>query len=512
MKSCSIAVYTLINTLSKTERRYFTIKARQHTLKQGNGYLKLYNAILETGATTDEELMHLHTDEPYMNYFATAKAHLFSHILKSLDTYHRVGSPKEQLKAKLHHVEILLDKGLKKEAASLLTRIKKKAVLQEFFVLYPEIFALKQRLLAGDALQKTTLKELAELEQQIKHFWHQYANYNSYWLLFNRIYKIHLQEVKTKKQSDKEQLGKWFNDPILTNESMAKSISAKLLFWQLKALMYFTKNQSEQAANSNKQLLSLLDQHPHILALNPRRYLSVLNNYLIDCLILDRNRDLEDGLLRIRELPRLKAYKKLPNTERDVFRLSYSLEMNRFLSEGNFEALYAIRHTVELGVKKWGSQLSDHHLVAFYYMIAYSCFALTKYEECLDWTNRIMAETDEKSAAALQISGRLLNLLAHYELGNNELLEYAINNVRRYQKRREKLTQLEALILSSLTSLIHLPSGERKKTYLSLESKLSALKEDSSEKTLFHNFNYPAWVKMKLTKESFSSIYKRIIA
>src|SRR5678810_1415078 len=70
-------------------------------------------------------------------------------------------------------------------------------------------------------------------------------------------------------------------------------------------------------------------------------------------------------------------------------------------------------------------------------------------EKAIDYLNKIINEKADLRTD-LQCYARLLHLIAHYELGNFELLEYLIKSVYRYMAKMQNLSKVEEEIFSFL--------------------------------------------------------------
>ena len=507
MKRSDTDIYTLVDQLSKTERRFFDLDARKHVVGEENNYFKLYQLIRQKNIDKDESVLGF-SEYGFVRYLSTAKVQLLQQLLNSLARYDLATNSFEQQKRKLHQVQILLSKGLITKAKSLLKRTQKTIEDYEFFVLIPEVIMLQQKIITQSGYANQSSSDLENVVKMGDNWWVEMQNYNEYWLLFSKIYKIHLEQGSKKGKNSKEKLQILFDDKMLLKVDTAMSISAKILFLQLKALQSFIENNPKGAAHFNQEILTLLERQPKILETNPQRYLSVLNNYVIDCLLLNEKSKFKAGLNRLRELPGLKAYKKLPNTKVNVFRLSYQLELNSNISAGRFYENKNILPIIEEGLMSFKKDLTEAQNITFYYLLTYAYLAMGEFNQSLDWSTKIINETSEKVGSDLQASARLLNLIAHYELGNFELLEYAITNVRRYHKRREKLYKLESLILSALSALIRSLDADRPEIFEKLRTELVQLRKENKDVNLFNNFNYPVWVTSKVQEISFQHAFK----
>jgi len=119
-------LHRLIKSLSKSEKRYFSIYASRHTAGETNNYLKLFEAIDKQTDYDEEAILKQFKKEAFVNKFSIAKARLYDTILDSLDAFHSNSSIDAQLKKDLHCAEILYKKTLYDQCAKLLLSAKKK--------------------------------------------------------------------------------------------------------------------------------------------------------------------------------------------------------------------------------------------------------------------------------------------------------------------------------------------------------------------------------------------------
>lgn len=512
MKKASATLYDLIAQLNKSEKRYFKLYSERHQIGKQNQYHQLYELIEEKNLNSDELVKKEIQKFPFANYYPIAKKNLLDNLLNALSQFHQASSIDEEIKQLCHKASILFDKSLIPACRTYLKKAKKKALSFERFHLMLEILFLEKKVLSQQYDKQSSFENLQKIYEEENHYLNIIKNKNDYWFLFTQIYKFHFQKIRSRKQSDQDQFERWINDPLLQDINLAKSISAQLDFYQLNALKAFVKNQHEEALMYNNHFLALFDKHQNLIFTQPERYMSTLNNYLIDCLQLKKKVELQAGLKRLRETPKHKAFKGLKQTPINVFRLGNLLEFNGNISEGDFQKNCTLIPNVADDLIKYKPFMVAHNEVTFYYLFAYSYFGANSFEKALDWSNKIINETKENIVAELQGTTRLLNLLAHYELGNEELLQYTIINTKRYFTRRKQLYEVEKEMLSGLNKLIGLPKKERPQLFDKLYKTLSELKANPKESRSFNNFDYLAWVIGKQKGISFKEAFDSLIA
>src|SRR5688572_18492142 len=94
----SDSLFRLIKSLTKAEKRNFTIYASRHTSAEDNNGIKLFDAI----DSQEEYIENALTAKFGSKQFSIVKARLYDLILRSLDAFHSSSSIDAELKRDLH--------------------------------------------------------------------------------------------------------------------------------------------------------------------------------------------------------------------------------------------------------------------------------------------------------------------------------------------------------------------------------------------------------------------------
>ena len=111
----------------------------------------------------------------------------------------------------------------------------------------------------------------------------------------------------------------------------------------------------------------------------------------------------------------------------------------------------------------------------------------------------------------LQCYARLLHLIAHYELGNFDMLEYLIKSVYRFMAKMENLSLVEEEIFKFLRKSFHLCHRKLKPEFEKLLEKLKSSKRIVSRPGLFFTSILFRGSKAKCTKSLFKLLSKKKI-
>ena len=461
-----------------------------------NKYLELFQFIDEKECQNDAQLAHYIKDTSYYRHFPVAKKQLFDLLLESLHMYDQATSIDEQIKAAANQSRILVKRGFLKEAKRLIAKSKKKAYLYERFYLLLELISVEKSIQANEFYTDEEL--LLSLYKEERAVLFKRSRENDYWYLFSKIYKYHFKRQSLRSEGESNQLDLLLEDQLLQDSKHAITFQSRLDYYQLNALKHFLSGNGAKAAACNMRFIDEFERHPQMTRIFAERYLATFNNYLIDRFILKDYKTLRLGLKRLRSIPAEPEFKKIPNVDLTIFRLLVQMELNLGIALKDFKTNVSKIPAILLQMEQFGDRLVEHNLVTFYYLFAYSYFGNNQFEEVIDWTNRIIDNTSENVLTEIQTAARLINLLAHYHSGNEELLSYAINNVRRYQSRRDRLFTLEKKLLSALQRSIQQLPERRVRIFQKLEKELVELKNNPKENAPFNNFDYLTWVKSQI--------------
>jgi hypothetical protein len=186
-------------------------------------------------------------------------------------------------------------------------------------------------------------------------------------------------------------------------------------------------------------------------------------------------------------------------------------KINRHFLDGTFsEGLLLIPH-IEQKLKEFEMQLDRHRTLVFYYKFACLYFGCGNYGSCIDYLNKIIhLKADLRSD--IQCYARLLHLIAHYESGNDVILESQVRSVYRFMSKMQTLSIVEHEIFAFLRSSFQLSRGALKSGFSRLFEKLKKLEGNPMESRSFMYLDILSWLESKINnvpvQEIISSRYK----
>src|SRR5690554_6381317 len=161
-KTASSALFELIKSLTKSEKRYFKNYASRHTIGEVNNGIKIFDFIDQQNEF-DEAAVHTHfKGEAFLNQFPITKNRLYEQIISALDAFHANNDIDAQLYKMLHSIKILYSKGLYDHANRELLKTKRLAKKHGKIAILLQISNEEKRIIETRGYQNTSADSLQE--------------------------------------------------------------------------------------------------------------------------------------------------------------------------------------------------------------------------------------------------------------------------------------------------------------------------------------------------------------
>jgi len=182
-------------------------------------------------------------------------------------------------------------------------------------------------------------------------------------------------------------------------------------------------------------------------------------------------------------------------------------KMNQHFMTGSFEQSMELIQEVEHRLKEYELFIDNHRVMVLNYKIATLYFGNNDFEKSIDYLHKIIHQSIDLRYD-LQCYARLLHLLAHFELGNHELIEHLAKSVYRYMTKLENATRLEKEMFKFLRHAMNLTRYELKEELLLFLDRINAMERNRFENRSFAYLDIVSWVESKVQNRKMSDIIK----
>ncbi|MFN7539128.1 MAG: hypothetical protein ACK5RQ_03675, partial [Bacteroidota bacterium] len=175
---------------------------------------------------------------------------------------------------------------------------------------------------------------------------------------------------------------------------------------------------------------------------------------------------------------------------------------------GTFSEGLSLVPVIEEKLKEYEPFLDRHRVLVFYYKFASLYFGSGLYDESIDYLNKII-QLKVDLRTDLQCYARLLHLIAHYELGNHDLIQYLLKSVYRFMYKMKNLSVVEEKIFGFLRKAMRLNAQQIKPLFEQLLYELKPLEKSSTANRAFMYLDIISWLESKLSNVPVQEIIRK---
>ena len=448
-------LYTLIKSLSRTEKAYFKKYAKRHVIGNQNKYVELFDAVDGNAENYNEKIIiEKFQNERFVKNFPVMKNYLYKMILKSLGSYYSDSNNENEVKNEVTYIEILYKKGLFFNSKKILMKSLKTAYRTDNFPLLLELLRWKKNLIIGGVFEENqyiNLEEACKEEQDIIKKIKNLSDYRTLAYLARSLIvgnNPHIKESNTRTE-----LLNILKHPLLQSEKRALSYPSIMTYYHTLATVNDSLNRSTESLAYRKGLISLMENHPEKIKDNITNYVVALYNILGTCLNMKKYAELENYINKLRLLEKTHQTRISKNNRMNIVLGSLFYELRTFFDRGEFSRLSQKLPELEKELKNFSAMIIKSDELYFYYLLAYGYFGAGKFEESLMWNNKILNDKSSHKENKLYNTSKILNLILHYELGNWDLLEYLTESLYRDFKKSDDTRESEKVLIDLLKQL-----------------------------------------------------------
>lgn len=500
-------LFTLIKTMNRGEKRAFKLFAQKYN-KDNSFYIRLFDA-LDKMDNFDIDIIKkkvIKTNKD-LKQFPVIKNQLFNIILSCLRNHKENKPGSLQYNLQLESYEILMDRGMFKEALSYLLKAENKARNIENFPQLISILDKKknvyQRLLSINLLAEKLKAISQEKKRIIKILDLEDWFANQYHTIYH-VYRTNGTELQDELKVKFNQ----FQSELEEKETEAPSVKAMHYFYLSQTTISYTLNNMERAIKYVEKHIQLLKSHPFFLQLNLNEYLKSVNNAII---IKIGQGKFSSALEEVNQFEAEFIHKDGEINkflEQRVFEISYSAKLSICVENLQLDEGLSLIPNIEKGItayKNVGMSIDRNMRLSFGISLLH--FWKEDWAKSLEWLDKIEAiEIETKSSPSQVVSyAKLLKIICHFELGNYELLESIIRSTQRYMKKNKRLFPTEAILLKYLKKLGHSPN-QSKSLFKELKTKFIASQLGKNYNIIQSSLRINAWIDSKIEDRSIESL------
>jgi hypothetical protein len=498
-------LFVLIKSLSKSEKRQFKIFASRLETSSNTKFIELFN-ILDKSEVYDEKLI-LKSGIIQKVQLSNLKSYLYKQILVSI----RLNIPSQniryQLREQMDFAVILYNKGLYKQSLKILDKTKQQALENDEKYMAYEIVEF-EKLIESQYITRSIQGRADELVVQAKEL--NYRNTISSKLsnLSLQLYGIMLKTGYVKSDEEYKYIDDYFNRHISKLDESKFGFREKYWFYNANLWRSFLVQDFLASYKFAYKWVQLFYDNPNMIYLNPVFFLKGNHYFLESLYMLKYTSNFKRYLNLLEETIADPKFPSNDNLASLSFLYVYNNKLNLHILEGTFaESEYLIPEILNK-LKVHSEHLDEHHEMLFFYKIASIYFGNEKYNECINYLDKIINNKNLTMREDLMCFARLLSLIAHYELGKDYYLENHLKSTYKFLLKMNDLHEVQKEIIKFLRNLNNFYPADIKKEFKKMHARFVELEKNTYEKRAFLYLDIISWLESKIENRKIADIIK----
>lgn len=489
------ALFQLIKALQKGEKRNFKLYVKRNSSNDDLKFIQLFDA-LDRMDEYDEAVLLRKAPSISKQQLSNIKAHLYKQILTSLRLLHNEDDIDIHLHEQLDYARILYKKGLYLQSLKLLEKIKELANEQHQVSLMVQVISLEKKI---ESLHIT--RSMRDRADQLTH---EADVVNERLFLVTKLsnlalqlYSWYIQNGHARNERDEIVLTDYFKKHLPPQAAKATGFYERLYLYQSYCWYAFIRHDFLMYYRYTQKWVDLFQAQTFMIDSDTANYIKGMHNLLSAHFDLQNYPRFREVLQHFETFAESKTVAENFNNEIQVFIYLNIGRINKHFMCGTFREGVQLIPLIEDKLNEYAIYLDRHRILVFYYKFASLYFGCGQYEECIDYLNKIINwKTDLRND--LQCYARLLHLIAHYELGNYDLLEYLAKSVYRFMAKMENLSRVEEEIMRFLRQSLQLSKHQVKEEFKKLLERLRGLERNRYETRAFLYLDIISWLESKI--------------
>jgi hypothetical protein len=496
-------LFQLIHSLEKAEKRHFKLYIKRSSSRDNLKIVQLFDA-MDKLKEYDEKLLLKKLPGIEKPQLSNLKTHLYKQLLASLRLLKSAESIDLQLNEQFDYAHILYKKGLFLQSLRILERAKELASSNQKYNFLAQAISLEKRI---ETLHITrSMQDRAEMLSAEAISVSNHINMVS--RLSNlalQLYSWYIKYGHARNEEDEAGVRQFMKDNLPANAWTQTGFYERLYLFQSYCWYAFIRQDFLQYYRYTQKWVDLFHEQPLMIRVETGHYIKGLHNLLNAHFDLRNYQKFSLDLRRFEEFAQTERVQQHDNFRTQAFVYISQAKINQHFMLGTFNQGLALVPGIEEKLKEYSLFIDRHRILVLNYKIATLYFGSGDYATCIDYLQEII-HSPVDLRIDLQCYSRLLHLMAHYELGNFEIIESLTKSVYRFMAKMDNLTVVEEEMFRFLRASFHTSRQRLKQELESFLQKIKHLEKNRFETRSFAYLDIISWVESKVYRKTMGQI------
>ncbi len=496
-------LYQLIRSLEKAEKRHFKLYIKRSSGKTDLKIIRLFD-VLDKLSEYDETILLKKLPGVTKSQLNNLKQHLYKQLLASLRLLKTNGNTDLQLSELLDYARVLYNKGLKLQALKLLDKAKELAKANHKFNYLAQVISLEKKIetlhITRSTLEKT--EQLSLEASEISGHIDSVVKLSNLALL---LYRWYVKNGLARNLQDETSIKEFFKTNLPPHPETITDFYELLYLYQSYCWYAFIRQDYLMYYRYSQKWIDLYKKEPLMISVETGHYIKGMHNLLNAHFVLRNFSGFEITLKEFEFFAQTPAAIEHDNFRIHTFIYINSAKINQHLMQGTFKEGLKLVPLIEEKLKEYSFFVDRHRILVFNYKIATLYFGGGDYSKAIDYLQKIIHGSDDLRID-LQCYARLVHLLSHYELGNDEIIESLSKSVYRFMAKMKNLTVVEEEMFKFLRKSFNLKPHQLKPELEEFLAKIKYLEKSRFETRSFSYLDIISWLESKVYNKTMSEI------
>jgi hypothetical protein len=496
-KTNSSPLYLLISSLSKAEKRHFKLYARRTFGDKDMKFLTLFDLL-----DRNQELANAQLESKLKGTKGSAlsnlKSHLYEQLLISLRLLHH-NDRSIRIDELVSFAKVLYIKGLYLQSLDQLRKARVIATTYQNHLALYQILEMERKIElffvteSGYERARDIVSTNVEIRDSLQSL-DQWSN------LALMLYDYYLKFGHVKNQRQFRKVAIYFKNEIATISNEKISTHGTVYRHMAYTWFHFITQSFAICYKHACSWVQEMRSNPILIEEEPIMYLKGLHNILSALFYSNKPRQFDENYAVLIDFLDKNEASFDPNTTITANIYRHIAGLNQRFLQGDFRNKETLIKEVTDWLEANDNYLDQNRIQVFYYKIACLYFGADDFKNTIKFLNKII-HTDSKESHLrqdVQCFARVLNLVAHYELGNYELVEYQLKSTYRFLIKYGDLQKVQLHIIEFIRKSVHMNRNEMTEPFGELKNQLIVVFNDPFERRPLLYLDLISWLSSKL--------------
>jgi len=496
-------LFQLIHAMEKAEKRHFKLYMKRNSAREDLKIVRLFDALDKMQEYDEKQLLKKLPDveKPQL---ANLKTHLYKQLMASMRDLKSKDSVELQLNEMLDYGRILYNKGLFAQSLKFLDKAKEIGFAHGKYNFLSQVISLEKKiegLYITRSMQEKAEQLATEALDVSNHIYQVFRLSN----LAVRLYSFYVENGHARNEEEEKKVKEFFEANLPANAQSFTGFYERLYLYQSYCWYSFIRQDFLMYYRYSQKWVNLFTNEPVRIKVETGHYIKGLHNLLNAHFDLRNFKAFENVLNDFESFYKSDLCQQHDNFRIHSFIYITGARLNWHLMTGTFKEGLQQVPIIEENIRKNEQHLDKHRILVFNYKIASMHFGYGNFNACIDYLQKIIHEPTDLRYD-LQCYARLMHLLAHFELGNDMIMESLTRSVYRFMAKMKNLTAVEEAIISFLRKSQNISSRQMKPELVKLLDQVKVLEKNRHQTRSFAYLDIVSYLEGKVKGKPMSVI------